>query len=259
MKSREDEMARRPFIAANWKLNNTVPESLKFIAAFTADLKSATAVDVVIAAPYTALYSMGVALAESEFKLGAENIFWEDSGAFTGEISGPMLKDVGCDYVIVGHSERRQYFGETDETVNKRLNAALRNGLIPIMCVGETLDEREANKTWDVIEGQLRGGLKGIDLKGLADFVIAYEPVWAIGTGKTATPEEAQEVHGLIRGFLRESYGNDTADRLRILYGGSVKPSNSRELMSKEDIDGALVGGASLKPDQFAGIVRNSH
>lgn len=250
---------RKPFIAANWKLNNTVPEALKFIAAFTSDLKSASGVDVVLGAPYTALYSMGVALGDSEFKLAAENMFWEDSGAFTGEISGPMLKDVGCEYVIVGHSERRQYFGETNETVNKRLGAALRNGLIPIMCVGETLDEREANRTWDVIETQLRDGLKGIDLKELEDFVIAYEPVWAIGTGKTATPEQAQEVHGLIRKFLKDAFGNETADRTRILYGGSVKPSNSRELMSKEDIDGALVGGASLKPDQFAGIVRNAH
>ena len=250
---------RKPFIAANWKLNNTVPEALKFIAAFTADLKSATSVDVVLGAPYTALYSMSVALADSEFKLAAENVFWEDSGAFTGEISGPMLKDVGCDYVIIGHSERRQLFGETNETVNKRLTAAIRNQLIPIMCVGETLEEREANKTWDIIETQLREGLANIDLKTLGDFVIAYEPVWAIGTGKTATPDQAQEVHGLIRKFLKDTYGDEIADRTRLLYGGSVKPSNSRELMSKEDIDGALVGGAALKPDQFAGIIRNAH
>lgn len=250
---------RKPLIAANWKLNNTVPEALKFIAAFTADLKSATGVDVVLGAPYTTLYSMGVALQDSEFKLAAENMFWENSGAFTGEISGPMLRDVGCDYVIIGHSERRQYFGETDETVNKRLNAALKNGLVPIMCVGETLEQREANRTWDIIETQLRDGLKNIDVEGIEDFVIAYEPIWAIGTGKTASPEQAQEVHGLIRGYLKDAYGNETADRIRILYGGSVKPSNSRELMSKEDIDGALVGGASLKPDQFAAIVRNAH
>ncbi len=250
---------RKPFMAANWKLNNTVPEALKFIAAFTADLKSATGVDVVIGAPFTALYSMGVALADTEYKLAAQDIYWEDSGAFTGEISGPMLRDVGCDCVIIGHSERRQYFGETDEIVNKKITAALRNGLLPIMCVGETLEQREANKTWDVIETQLRDGLRNIDLKGLDDFVIAYEPVWAIGTGKTATPEQAQEVHGLIRNHLNEVYGAETADRVRILYGGSVKPSNCRELMSKQDIDGALVGGASLKPDQFAAIVRSAH
>jgi len=250
---------RRPFMAANWKLNNTVPEALKFIAAFTADLKSASGVDVVIGAPFTALYSMGVALADTEYKLAAQDIYWEDSGAFTGEISGPMLRDVGCDCVIIGHSERRQYFGETDEAVNRKISAALRNGLLPIVCVGETLEQREANKTWEVIETQLRDGLKNIDLKGLEDFVIAYEPVWAIGTGKTATPEQAQEVHGLIRNHLNEVYGADTADRVRILYGGSVKPSNCRELMSKQDIDGALVGGASLKPDQFAAIVRSAH
>lgn len=246
-------------MAANWKLNNTVPEALKFIAAFTADLKSASGVDVVIGAPFTALYSMGVALADTEYKLAAQDIYWEDSGAFTGEISGPMLRDVGCDCVIIGHSERRQYFGETDEAVNRKISAALRNGLLPIVCVGETLEQREANKTWEVIETQLRDGLKNIDLKGLEDFVIAYEPVWAIGTGKTATPEQAQEVHGLIRNHLNEVYGADTADRVRILYGGSVKPSNCRELMSKQDIDGALVGGASLKPDQFAAIVRSAH
>ncbi|MFH1830540.1 MAG: triose-phosphate isomerase [Pseudomonadota bacterium] len=250
---------RKPFIAANWKLNNTVPEALKFVAAFTADLKSASGVDVVIAPPFTALYSMGIALADTEFKLAAQNLFWEDSGAYTGEIAGPFLNDVGCSYAIVGHSERRQYFGETDVMVNKRLKAALRNDLVPIMCVGETLEQREANKTWDIISEQLRDGLKGIDLSELGDFVIAYEPVWAIGTGKTATPDQAQEVHGLVRNYLGKAYGGETAARLRLLYGGSVKPSNGRELLSKEDIDGALVGGASLKPDQFAAIVRCAH
>lgn len=250
---------RKPFIAANWKLNNTVPESLKFVAAFTADLKSATGVDIAIAPPFTALYSLGVALADTEFKLAAQNVYWEDSGAFTGEISGPMLVDVGCEYVIIGHSERRQFFGETDATVNRRIAAALRNKLTPIFCVGESLDEREANRTWDVIQTQLAGGLRGIDVAGLRDFVIAYEPVWAIGTGKTATSGQAQEVHGLIRNYLRDAHGNEVADKVRILYGGSVKPSNSRELLANPDIDGALVGGASLKPDQFAAIVRSAH
>jgi triosephosphate isomerase len=250
---------RKPFIAANWKLNNTVAESLKFVAAFTSDLKSATGVDVAIAPPYTALYSMGVALADTGFKLAAQNIFWEDSGAFTGEVAGPMLADVGCHYAIIGHSERRQFFGETDETVNLRIRAALRNKLAPILCVGESLAEREAGKTWDVIHTQLKGGLREIDVANIADFVIAYEPVWAIGTGKTATSEQAQEVHGLIRNYLREIYGGGVADTARLLYGGSVKPSNSRELLSNEDIDGALVGGASLKADQFAAIVRSAH
>jgi len=250
---------RKPFIAANWKLNNTVPEALKFITAFTADLKSATSVDVVIAPPFTALYAMGEAMEGTDFKLAAQNLYWEDAGAFTGEISAPLIKDLGCSYVIVGHSERRHIFGDTDEMINRRLKAAIKHDLIPIMCVGETLEEREANRTWDVVGTQLKQGLEGIDVSALVDFVIAYEPVWAIGTGKTATPDQAQEVHGLIRNHLKETYGPDTANRLRILYGGSVKPSNSRELLGKPDIDGALVGGASLKPDQFAAIARSAH
>jgi triosephosphate isomerase len=250
---------RKPFIAANWKLNNTVPEALKFITAFTADLKSAASVDVAIAPPFTALYAMGEAMDGTDFKLAAQNLYWEDAGAFTGEISAPLIKDLGCTYVIVGHSERRHLFGDTDEMVNRRLKAAIKHDLIPIMCVGETLEEREGNRTWDVVGRQLTQGLDGIDVAALVDFVVAYEPVWAIGTGKTATPDQAQEVHGLIRNFLKESFGPETAGRIRILYGGSVKPSNSRELLGKPDIDGALVGGASLKPDQFAAIARSAH
>ncbi len=252
-------MTRKPLIAANWKLNFTVEEALKFVAAFTADLKAAANVDVVIAAPYTALYSLGVTLAETDYGLAAQNLFWEDSGAFTGEVAGGFLRDVGCSFVIVGHSERRQLFGETDETVNRRLLAALRHGLTPILCCGETLAEREANQTWEVVQRQLTAGLSGIDLAQIRNFVIAYEPVWAIGTGRTATPEQAQEVHGMIRAHLASAYGGATADRTRILYGGSVKPSNARELMAKPDIDGALVGGASLDPKQFAAIVRSAH
>lgn len=250
---------RRPLIAANWKMNNTVPEALKFVAAFITELKAAGSVDVVIAPPYTALYSAGVALAETEFKLAAQDIFWEDNGAFTGEIAGGFLKDVGCQYAIIGHSERRQFFGETNETVNKRILAALRHDLVPIMCVGELLADRDAGRTWNVVETQLKGGLKGIDLAACEEFVIAYEPVWAIGTGRTATPDEAEEVHASIRKYLSTAHGAAVADKIRIIYGGSVKPSNSRELMSKENIDGALVGGASLDPKQFAGIVRNAH
>lgn len=250
---------RRPLIAANWKMNNTVPDALKFVAALESDLKATGSVDVVIAPPFTALYSTGVALSETGIQLGAQNLFWEDVGAYTGEISGAFLVDIGCKYVIVGHSERRQLFGETDETVNKRLKAALRHDLVPIFCVGETLAQREANKTWEVIEGQLKGGLVQLDLGSIDNFVIAYEPVWAIGTGKNATSAEAQEIHALIRKFLSSHYSPEVADKVRILYGGSVKPSNCRELLAQQDIDGALVGGASLDPKHFAAIVRGAH
>ncbi|MBT3182666.1 MAG: triose-phosphate isomerase [Deltaproteobacteria bacterium] len=250
---------RKPFIAGNWKMNNTVEESLKFAATLAVELKATGQIDVAIAPPFTALYSLGVAFTDTEFDLAAQNIFWEDSGAYTAEISGVFLKEVGCKYAIVGHSERRQYFGETDETVNKRAHAALKHDLIPILCVGETLEHREAGKTWNVIESQLEGGLKGIDLSSTTDFVIAYEPVWAIGTGKTASTAQAEEVHGLIRNYLNEASGKEIADRTRILYGGSVKPSNSRELLVQPNIDGALVGGAALDVVQFADIIRNAH
>jgi triosephosphate isomerase (TIM) len=249
---------RRPVIAANWKLNGTVPEALKFITAFTADLRAISGVEVVIAPPFTALYSLGVALAETEFKLAAQNLFWEDAGAYTGEVAGPFLVDVGCSYAIIGHSERRQYFGETEETVCRRLHAAVRNNLTPIFCVGETLAEREADRTWEVLQRQLAGGLVDVHVQALRNFVIAYEPVWAIGTGRTATPEQAQDVHHQIRSYLANAFDAQTADDVRILYGGSVKPSNSRELLGKPDIDGALVGGASLDPKQFAAIVRSA-
>lgn len=251
--------SRRPLIVANWKMNNTVAEGLRFVALFTAELKAAGNVEVAIAPPFTALYSVGIALAETEYRLSSQNIFWEDAGAYTGEISGPFLLDVGCRYAIIGHSERRQYFGETDETVNKRVHASLKHTITPIVCVGERLEEREANKTWDVIERQLVGGLKNISLETSQDLVIAYEPVWAIGTGKTATPEMAEEVHAMIRSYLNSHFGSSTADKLRILYGGSVKGSNSRDLLVKPNIDGALVGGASLNPKEFADIVRSAH
>jgi len=250
---------RKPFVAANWKMNNTVPEALKFVAAFTADLKAPGGVDVVIAPPFTALYALREALEGTEIGLAAQNLYWEESGAFTGEIAPSFIADAGATHVIIGHSERRQLFGETDETVNKRISAALRNGLVPVMCVGETLEERKAEKTWSVIEGQLKGGLKGIDLAACEEFVIAYEPVWAIGTGLTATPEQAEEVHAQIRRYISTAYSKDVAAGRRIIYGGSVKPSNCREIMAKEDIDGALVGGASLDPKQFAAIVRGAH
>lgn len=250
---------RRKLVCGNWKLYNNVSESVSFAAKLIAELKAAGGIDVAIAPPYTSLYSMGIAFQDSEFKLSSQNIFWEDEGAFTGEISGKFLKEVGCHYAIIGHSERRQYFGETDETVNKRIVAALRNKLVPIFCVGETLTEREANRTWEVVERQLTGGLKGIDIASLNDFVIAYEPVWAIGTGKTASSAQAQEVHALIRQYLNKNFGSTVAEKVKILYGGSVKPANSRELMTQKDIDGALVGGASLDVNSFAEIVRNAH
>lgn len=252
---------RKPFICANWKMNNTVPEALKFVAVFTAELKATGSVDVVIAPSFTALYSTNVALADTGtgIKLAAQNLFWEESGAFTGEVAGSFLKDVGCDYAIVGHSERRQFFGETNETVNLRIKASIRSDLVPIFCVGETLAERAASKTWSVVETQLLGGLKGIELGDLRDFVIAYEPVWAIGTGKTATPAEAEDVHKMIRQYLTDRFSHTVADKIRIIYGGSVKPSNSREILAEANIDGALVGGTSLNAKHFADIVRSAH
>ncbi len=197
-------------------------------------------------------------LQDSNIALGAQNAYWEDSGAFTGEVSVPLLKDIGVQYVIVGHSERRQFFGETDETVNKRIKAVLAHSLTPIACVGEVLQERESDKTFEVIEKQCAGGFKGLTAEEMKKIIIAYEPVWAIGTGKTATPDQAQEIHHYIRSLVATMYNDDVAQRVRIQYGGSVKPDNSAELMSQPDIDGALVGGASLKADIFSDIVKNS-
>jgi triosephosphate isomerase len=242
----------------NWKMNMTVGDSLKFVTALTHELKAVGEKDVVIAPPFTALYSTGVALSETEYQLAAQNVHWEDSGAFTGEIAPPFLKDVGCTYVIIGHSERRQHFGETDEMVNLRLRAAMLHELIPIVCVGERLKERESNQTWEVLERQLSGAFSGISFTIDSLPLVAYEPVWAIGTGKTATPAQAQEVHAMIRDFLSNRFDATTSDAMRILYGGSVKPSNSREIMSQKDVDGVLVGGASLNPQHFAAIVRSA-
>ena len=212
-------------------------------------------VDVVLCPPFTTLSEVAEVLVESDIGLGAQNMHWQDEGAFTGEISGQMLKDAGCQYVIIGHSERRQFFGETNETVNKKLKTALKYGLTPIVCVGENLQEREANKTFAVIQDHLKNGLVDISVEQMGKIVIAYEPVWAIGTGKTATGEQAQEVHKYIRDLFRQMYGDDLAETVRIQYGGSVKPENIAELMAKPDVDGALVGGASLKIDTFKEIV----
>jgi triosephosphate isomerase len=215
-------------------------------------------VEIVVAPPFTSLAAARKAIGSSGIGLCGQNLHWEENGAFTGEISAAMLLDAGCRWVIIGHSERRLYFGETDETVNKRLKAALSAGLKPIVCVGETLEQREAGRTEKVVSGQLEGGFSGVDGSSFPDTVIAYEPVWAIGTGKTATVEQAQEIHALIRGRLSTKYGGEKADGTRILYGGSVKPGNAGELLASPDIDGALVGGASLKADDFSAIIRAS-
>ena len=212
-------------------------------------------VDVVLCPVFTALSEVAEVLNETGIQLGAQNFYWQDEGAFTGEVSAPMLKDAGCQYVIIGHSERRQFFGETNETVNKKIKAALKHGLTPIICVGENLQERESNNTFKVITSHIEGGLVDISSEDMLKTVIAYEPVWAIGTGKTATGEQAQEVHKFIRDLLRKMYGEEVASSVRIQYGGSVKPENIVELMGKPDVDGALVGGASLKMETFSSIV----
>lgn len=249
---------RKPVIAGNWKMNKSINEAIELVNSLKRELVDIQGIDIIICPAYTALSDVSDLLIDSNISLGAQNIYWEPSGAFTGEISPSMIKDAGCKYVIIGHSERRKYFDESDETVNKRIKAAQSVGLIPIFCVGETLEEHEAGKTIDVVKRQLKGGLEGLENEALPKIVIAYEPVWAIGTGKTATPEQAQEVHKFIRGWLNENYSPEVAESLRILYGGSVKPANARELMQQSDIDGALVGGASLDSSSFVEIVKNS-
>jgi triosephosphate isomerase len=247
---------RKPVIAANWKMYKTRDEAEEFLEAFLPLVREVTGVDMILAPPFSALESVSRGIEGSPVELAAQNLYWEEEGAFTGEISAAMLCDLGCKYVIAGHSERRQYFGETDETVNKRLQAALKHGLVPIFCIGETLEQREADRTLDVVGAQVRKGLKGFEASELGGLIIAYEPVWAIGTGKTATAGQAQEVHAMIRELLKQLYGPGISDIIRIQYGGSVKPGNASELLACPDIDGALVGGASLKADSFAEIVR---
>jgi len=248
---------RQPFIAGNWKMNKTLEESRTLLEELLPLVKDVADVDIGVAP--VALNISGVAdLAKgSNILVGGQNLYWEKSGAYTGEWSGDMLTAVGCGFVIIGHSERRQYFGETNETVNKKIKAAYESGLIPIVCVGETLEERESGKTFDIVKDHIVNGLANLEpgTLNLEQLVIAYEPVWAIGTGKTATKEQAQEVHAYIRGLLAELFGQAVADQIRIQYGGSVKPENAKELMNQPDIDGALVGGASLKAESFAGII----
>ncbi|UCD83659.1 MAG: triose-phosphate isomerase [Deltaproteobacteria bacterium] len=246
---------RKPVIAGNWKMNKTKLESIKLVTELRNLIPRTTGVDIIIAPPFTALTYVFEAISGSSVTLAAQNCHWEDSGAYTGEVSPPMLKDLGCSYVILGHSERRQYFGETDSTVNKKLKSVLRSDLIPIMCVGESLEERRQEKTFSVVEGQMKKGLAGLTSADFSEIIIAYEPIWAIGTGETATPAQAQEVHQLIRKILGELFGKNKAVQTRIQYGGSVKPENIDELMAQEDIDGALVGGASLEARTFAKII----
>jgi triosephosphate isomerase len=247
--------ARRPFVCGNWKCHKTVGEALELARELRKRMGDERGCEVGVAPAFTALHAVRGALNGSRISVCAQDVFWEPSGAWTGEVSAPMLAEVGCAYVIVGHSERRQHFGETDATVNKKTRAVLAAGLGPIVCVGELLAEREGGKTMEVVTRQIRDGLAGLTADEGAKLVVAYEPVWAIGTGKTATPEQAQEVHAVIRSLLAGLFGAKTADALRIQYGGSVKPDNAAELMSRPDVDGALVGGASLKSDDFARIV----
>ena len=248
---------RKTIIAGNWKMYKTIVEAIELANGLKREFFKLdfAAVDVVLCPAFTALSEVAEVLAETGIGLGAQDVYWQDEGAFTGEVSPVMLKDAGAQFVIIGHSERRQFFSESNETVNNKIKAALKAGLTPIVCVGENLQEREAGKTFKVIEDHINNGLVGISGSDMLNLVVAYEPVWAIGTGKTATPEQAQEVHKFIRDLLKKNYGSEVADSVRIQYGGSVKPENITELMSKPDVDGALVGGASLKVDSFSTIV----
>jgi triosephosphate isomerase len=251
-------VARTKFVCGNWKMHKTVAESLALVKELAAGLGDAAGkVQVAVAPPFTAIHAVAQSLRGTAIEVSGQDVFWEVQGAFTGEVSAPMLAEAGCRHGIVGHSERRQYFGETDETVRRKTAALLQAGLAPIVCVGELLAEREAGRTLEIVDRQVRQGLAGLSAEQLARITIAYEPVWAIGTGKTATTAQAQEVHAAIRKILRE-LGGAVADEMRIQYGGSVKPDNARELMSQPDVDGALVGGASLKAPDFLAIVKGA-
>lgn len=245
---------RIPFIAGNWKMFKTKAEAIAFAEEFRALYKD-TDVQTAICAPFTNLEALKEAFAGTEIKVGAQNVHFADEGAFTGEISVSMLEEIGVDFCIVGHSERRQYFGETDETVNKKLKKLFEGPIRPILCVGESLEERDADKAFDVVGGQIKADLDGIDAADVKKLVIAYEPIWAIGTGRTATPDQAEEMCAFIRKTLIELYGEEVSDEVIIQYGGSVKPANATEIMNMDEIDGALVGGASLKPKDFMEII----
>lgn len=248
--------SRRPLIAGNWKMYKTSGEAVDFVRQLTPLIDGVDDRDIMIAPAFPALEAVAGALKGTSVALGAQDLFWEAEGAYTGQVAPRMLVACGCRYAIIGHSERRQYFGETDETVCRKLQATVKAGLSPVMCVGETEKEREAGQTFPILDKQIKNGLKNMVADELASLVIAYEPVWAIGTGKTATVGQAQEAHQFIRSQVARLFGSTLADAIRILYGGSVKPENISELMGMNDIDGALVGGASLKPDSFSKIVK---
>lgn len=245
---------RMPFIAGNWKMYKTGAEAKAFAEEFK-KIYEKSDVKVAVCAPFVHLPYLVEAFAGTGIMVGAQNMHFEEEGAFTGEVSGKMLKDLGVDYCIIGHSERRQYFGETDESVCKKLHSAYEHELLPILCVGEVLEERDGGRAFSVVEGQVKGALKGLGKEEVAKLTIAYEPVWAIGTGRTATPEQADEMCGFIRKIVTELYDESTADEMTIQYGGSVKPDNATELMNMYEIDGALVGGASLKAESFLEII----
>ena len=252
-------MARKIFIAGNWKMNKTAAEAKALCEALKESLAPlAGKVEVAVCPTFTSLATAVEVLKGSNVKVGAQNIHWADNGAFTGEISGAMLQEIGVEYVIIGHSERRQYFGETDATVNARIKAALKYALKPIVCIGETLEEREGGITNSVLDKQIRGGLADITAADMANITIAYEPVWAIGTGKTATPEMAEETHAFIRKTIAALYNQEIADAMVIQYGGSMKPENAQALVAQADIDGGLIGGAALKADSFTALVTNA-
>jgi triosephosphate isomerase len=249
---------RIPFIAGNWKMYKTVHEAVVFVKELKSAVKDAVDVEIVVAPPFTAVHAVAEAARNSNIGVAAQDVYWEREGAFTGEVSATMVKEAGAEYVIVGHSERRRLFGETDTIVNRKVAAAIGAGLTPIVCIGETLEERERDETFAVLDRQIKDGLDGFSAEQVADLVVAYEPVWAIGTGRTATSAQAGEAHAHIRTRVRQWFGGDAADRCHVIYGGSVKPDNIRELIAEPDVDGALVGGASLDVRGFAELVTKS-
>jgi triosephosphate isomerase len=249
---------RKPLMIGNWKMNKTISEAVSIVKSLKNAVVDVTDVEILLCPAFTALHAVNTEVKGSNINVGAQNLFWESKGAFTGEISPAMIKDAGCSYVLIGHSERRQYFGETNETVHKKVKGALAIGLIPVVCIGETIKEREENVTFNVIEKQIKEGITGFTHEQAVSIVIAYEPVWAIGTGKTATSEQAQKVHVFVRKIYANMYKEEVADKVRILYGGSVNPGNVSNLMEQPDIDGALVGGASLESESFAKLIKYS-
>jgi triosephosphate isomerase len=249
---------RTPIIAGNWKMYKTVADTVKYVKEFRGLVKDISDVEVVIAPPFTALHAAAEAARNSNVIIAAQDLYWEREGAFTGEISAQMIREAGAEYAIIGHSERRTLFGETDTAVNQKTVAAFAAGLTPIVCIGETLDQRDRNETLDVLDRQIKQGLEGLTGEQLTQLVIAYEPVWAIGTGRTATPAQAGEAHTHIRGRLRQWFGAEAADKCHVIYGGSVKPENARDLVGQADVDGALVGGASLDIRAFFDIISKS-